>query len=523
MKLLKYFFSLAIGLLCFYYMFAQDQIFLNQPNINNSFKTSNVTSFGKVSTDSIKDILNDINFINSSEMYAPPKNFRSGHVKETTLDKYLKKTDYGFIIDLKSSSNVPTPAVINGKIYVSGGFGSKKYFAFDAFTGKKTWAKLLDDDGPSSAAIEDEIVVFNTESCTIFACDEKTGEHKWSYWLGDPLMSMPSIANGQVFTSYPAHYQRIENESKKIKKRLDSLAFFPSHILISFDLKTGEILWQKWIDGDIMSAPVAEGNELYFTTFTGSLYKVKQKTGEFISAQQTRATSAPIIAGGQLYVARRADKLGEEAKESIATMSLNGKIYKQNKAKKAPYLDHKIQDKAELKSMSSAMDAGNGFGNGAPANSGAQYARMNIGQSNVSSLQSFQGSRTLNYKGNNYTTQGNQLICSNAEKGDDLWTLNIDGDMNKKGGFMATPPLEVNGKIIVATLNGEIFIINSVTGEKEKTFNIKHPIRYQPVVSDGWIYVTTTNGHLAAINTEDAKLTGWPMWGGNAARTNVSH
>ena len=112
------------------------------------------------------------------------------------IDDYLQKTDYGFIINLKSNSNVPSPAISNGKIHVSGGFGSKKYFAFDAFTGEKIWAKLLDDDGPSSAAIVVGISVFNTESCTIFACDENTEKillvlEYWSFWLIVKLINRP--------------------------------------------------------------------------------------------------------------------------------------------------------------------------------------------------------------------------------------------------------------------------------------------------------------------------------------------
>lgn len=518
MKLLHATFIICFGLL-YTKGFTQHNANIN---LYQSQHTASTPHFGKAPTDSIRDILNDVNFINNAQMPAPSKKFRPGHVTEASLNNYYKKTDYGFIINMQSSSNVPTPAISNGNIFVSGGFGSKKYFAFDAVTGQKKWAKQLDDDGPSSAAIAHGTVVFNTESCTIFACDEKTGEHKWSYWLGDPLMSMPSIANNQVFTSYPAHYTRSTNESKETKKRLDSLSFFPSHVLISFDLTTGAILWQKWIDGDIMSAPVVEGENLYFSTFSGSLFKVNQKTGAFISAQQTRATSAPIITNGNLYLARRADKFGESAQESIATMDLDGKFQTQDSAKAAPYLDHKVQDVAEMKTKSNQLDAGNGFGNGAPSNSGVKYAKMNIGQSNVSSLQSFQGSRTLHYKGNNYNTQGNRLYCSNAENGDSVWTIAFKSDMHKKGGFMATPPLEVNGKLIVATLQGEIFIINAKTGLKEKTYVIKSPIRYQPVVSNGWIYVTTTNGQMAAINTKNKQLTGWPMWGGNAARTNES-
>ena len=48
------------------------------------------------------------------------------------------------------------------------------------------------------------------------------------------------------------------------------------------------------------------------------------------------------------------------------------------------------------------------------------------------------------------------------------------------------------------------------------------PVRSQPVAVDGWIYVGTEDGRLVAIDTKDASLTGWPMWGGNAARTGVA-
>ena len=47
-------------------------------------------------------------------------------------------------------------------------------------------------------------------------------------------------------------------------------------------------------------------------------------------------------------------------------------------------------------------------------------------------------------------------------------------------------------------------------------------MRSQPVAVDGWIYVGTEDGRLVAIDTKDASLTGWPMWGGNAARTGVA-
>ena len=166
-----------------------------------------ISTFGKDdSTHYEKDILSSILELNSDEKFKPRKDFKKGIVTAARLSNYLQKTENGFCIKLPSTTNIPTPAVINGNIYISGGFGSRQYYSFDANTGQLKWAINLDDDGPSSPAIEDNIVVFNTESCTIFACDLITGSQIWSYFLGDPLMSMPTIANGIVFTSYPASY-----------------------------------------------------------------------------------------------------------------------------------------------------------------------------------------------------------------------------------------------------------------------------------------------------------------------------
>lgn len=471
-------------------------------------------------TDEGVDVLKQVLEMNGSSLPKPPDHFKAGHVTFTEAATTLTKTANGFSIKLPSSTNVPTPTVHEGKVYVSGGFGSKEYFSFDAKTGDRQWAVSLDDDGPSSAVIEDGTIVYNTESCTIFACDEKTGKYKWSHWLGDPLMCMPAVANGKVFTSYPCYSNSGFNEEiKENGKTIYTMR--SSHVLAAFDLKNGNILWQKWIDGDVMSAPVADGDHVYITTFPGTVYKFDQKKGEILSARYIRGTSAPIIKDGAMIVSRRSDD-GSKAMESIA--QLNEKemsVTRQYANKNADYLSKNVQQKSQLKSISMEHDAGNGFSGGAPATSGAYIAENNIGQSNVSSLQSFQGSRILSFKGLNYNTMGDEVVCTDSKDGKLMWSSKLDGDMHAVGGFLGTPPLAVGGKIIIATYTGEIQVMDSQSGKVETRYATGENIRYQPVVQDGWIYVTTTNGKLIAINTERPELTGWPMWGGNAAHTNI--
>ncbi len=487
---------------------------------NNSSKPSSIL----VEDDSAryeKDILPLIVSLNNDDRYKPKKDFRKGHVTVTTLDNYYEKTADGFCIKLPNNTNVPTPAVIKGSIYLSGGFGSKQYYSFDAATGQLKWAINLDDDGPSSPAIEDDIIVFNTESCTIFACDLLTGKQRWSYWLGDPLMSMPTIANGIVYTSYPARYEG-QPATNKMDTSTQKPSIFPTHVMIAFDLKSGEILWQKWIDSDIMSAPVAQDDLLYVTTFSGGLYKIKQKTGEILEAKAMRATSAPVFDGnGEMIVSRRADNAKDSVASEVVVRGM-GRVQKSYYRKEAKYLDNKVQAQSGLKSEAMKMDAGNGFSGGAPSTANWQAADVNIGQSNVATLQSFQGSRALYNNGFLYNTMGDEIVCTDSS-GKVSWKYGLEGDMKKQGGFMGTPPVYANGYIIIATLSGEVLVMDAKLGKVVNKYQVKDPVRYQPIADKGWIFVTTVNSKMYAINTGNAAITGWSMWGGNAARTNKSN
>ena len=469
-------------------------------------------------------------------VYSDPGNnvtatFNQGEVSPTYLKDYLIKTDNGFVIQLPGNTLVPSPVIYDGKIFVSGGFGSKQYYSFESKTGELIRAWDLDDDGPSSAAIKDSILVFTTESCTIFAVDLLTGNQLWSWWLGDPLMSMPAIANGIVFTAYPAGSSQLNTNQEFFESEtvhdpyLGSNQNLPdlSHILTAFDLKTGEVLWQRWIDGDVMSAPVAHKKEIYVTTFAGTLYKFRQKSGELISVSEIRATSAPVITKDGIYISKRADNQGERVSEELARYDEKQIIQDGRYNKKyAPYLDKDLQGDSEMKKQSVMMDAGNGFISGAPASSGWMKANDIIGQSNVSSLQSFQGSRSLYHMEKNYLTMGNELFCSDPSTGKNIWSIKLEGDMLKEGGFMGTPPLAVGQYIIVATYTGDVLVIEAESGKVEEKYVVGDPVRYQPVVMDGWIYITTTNSTLYAFNTGIKELTGWPMWGGNAERSNES-
>ena len=523
------------------------------------------------------DVTEKMREYNSDKFASPPTKFRKGHVTKRELDpKAIVKTQAGFTIKLPSGAPVPTPTVYDGKVYVSGGFHSKEYYCFDATSGKVVWAINLDDDGPSSAVCSDGICVFNTESCTIFAVNANTGSHIWSHWLGDPLTSTPAIANGLVFTSYPAAGgggganqqggnfnpslnnnapQQLNNTQQLLPQQIEEPEQTPecddntdtfeneadseeeaeveeggkkrppmSHVLACLDLKTGKILWQKWIDSDVMTSPVCVDHEVYITTFAGTVMRFQQKSGKILSAKKERATSAPVVVGDDVLFSQRADKADEDGpvREALAFNDRQkGTVKFSVNPKVAKHIDNKVQENTEHNAKGQQLDAGNGFGGGAPAAANPTAAWGNIGYGSVSTMQSFQGSRGCVFGHMTLTCPGDEIICNDNGSGKVKWKVKLEGDIEKVGGFLAAPPAAAGKHVFVSTLDGHVLQLDPEKGKLVKKHKVGSPVRFQPAIVDGRIFVGTQDGKLVVLDTKDRSLTGWTTWGGNAAHTGV--
>ncbi len=264
----------------------------------------------------------------------------------------------GWAVQLEGNHALATPCVVDGRVYIGGGFGSYDFYCLDAATGEQIWRVRTTDDGPTAAVVVGEYVCFNTESCTLEVRLTSTGELVWGRWLGDPLMSQPAATEEYVVVCFPRGGGPVPNQQLQMNSNVappinnqnaatpgtedapsDAAATAESqqappveanlntqrktaeapeahhkpvprgkvvhghppvegegtHALACYALATGELRWIQSVPADCITAPVIDDGVVYAATFDGTVTTLDLESGELLGKEQQNATSAPWV------------------------------------------------------------------------------------------------------------------------------------------------------------------------------------------------------------------------------------
>jgi hypothetical protein len=70
---------------------------------------------------------------------------------------------------------------------------------------------------------------------------------------------------------------------------------------------------------------------------------------------------------------------------------------------------------------------------------------------------------------------------------------------------------------VVSTHDGQLFGLDIDTGYTLWAYAIGRDVVAEPVIARGWVYATTKDGYVIALNVGDSSLDGWHMFGGTPA------
>jgi len=426
-----------------------------------------------------------------------------GLVPDAAIEAEPFETENGFTgwkVHVPDGKPLATPAVADGMVFVGGGFGTYDFYAFDADDGDLVWQYHVGDDGPTAAIVHRGRVAFNTESCILYVLDAKKGHKIWSQWLGDPLMAQPAAADDKLYITYPGGDGH--------------------HYLTCRMLETGGEAWKQQLIGEVITAPVVNGGSVFCATLEGTVYHFDADDGELKWKDQKLATSAPWVVGEEVYVSKRVEVAGEggstDQYEGIAGLGrgsgdqTNEELYAYNKAE---YLEYDAG--SAYASEQAELDASVGFG-AAPAAAKLGQAMENVGVGTVSGVWAYQGSRPLIVGDRSFNAMNDALRAVDLESGKVIWEKQFKQTENR-GGRALTPPSLAGDNLYFGSTDGDVICVRSGDGKELWRFNVGEPIRFQPAVVGGKVFVGTDYGNIFCVDVKDRSADGWAMWGGNAA------
>jgi outer membrane protein assembly factor BamB len=421
----------------------------------------------------------------------------------------------GWKITLPGRRPLATPAVVGGRAFLGGGFGSYEFYALDADTGRVSWQYQTTDDGPTAAVVHNGFVAFNTESCELEVLTTG-GRPLWKKWLGDPLLSMPALDDDRAYVAYP--------DSRGDRR----------HYLAAFDLRTGRQQWRQPLDGEVITAPVLADGHIYLTTLAGILCCFRKDDGTPAWQEAKHATTSPVVWRGRCYFSQRKERdlrgrgAGLQQMEEVAARGIDPLASTHSypgTACLADWLDYlKRQAGSPQYQACEAADAAVGFTGLKKGDAKMAQAQANLGHGHVSGLWAYQGSKPFLSGGRLFSSLGDTLHCIDPETEAIDWQRPL---YDRKGRAelldnALTPPVLVNRKVFLGTIDGEVICLSAASGERLWTVRLGEPVLFQPAVARGRVYVPTHAGSLFCLETGDPQDDGWLMWGASAAHNGLS-
>jgi outer membrane protein assembly factor BamB len=423
----------------------------------------------------------------------------------------------GWRVRIPGDRPLATPAVVDGRVFLGGGFGSYDFYGLDADNGRVAWQYQTEDDGPTAAVVADGRVVFNTESCELEVLTTD-GQRVWKHWLGDPLLSIPAVGGGRVFMAYP--------DSRADRR----------HYLACFDLADGRQVWRQPMTGEVITCPVLANGRVYLANLDGTLACFEQEDGRPLWQEARNATSSPAVWRDQCYFSQRDEVRARAGAAAAAAAQQMEHLARKRAAAGTPteryegtaspadYLDHeKRRHRSPHYGKHGAFDGKVGFA-GHKGDAKIAQAMGNLGTGHVFGVWAFQGSKPFIAYGRLFSGLGDTVHCADPETKEVFWKSKLrQGEAGAELlDSILTPPALVNGKLFLGTLDGRVLCLSAASGDTLWSVRIGEPVLFQLAVARGRVYAPTALGSLFCLETGDPADDGWLMWGATPAHNGLT-
>ncbi|MCD4784131.1 MAG: PQQ-binding-like beta-propeller repeat protein [Candidatus Eremiobacteraeota bacterium] len=333
-----------------------------------------------------------------------------------------------------------SPIVYKGLVYY--GSGDMNLHALNQYTGAVVWKRPTSGFIASTPAIYNDIIYAGSCDGKVYASDAQKGKPAWVF----PRKRKENI--GSITANILACKQGVFVVNNRGE-------------LYRLDLETGKVIW-KFESGEngngkeecaldeegreILSSPAIFENMVFVASRNGRVFCVDSGTGREIwrfpadHPLQHRFISTPAVCNDHCYIPDR-----------------SGHFYA-------------LSLKTGEDSWVYAVDL-DGVVEGSPS---VGYGKIFIG------------------------TQDEYLVALDLRAGGEIWRMKND-KIRLLDAIFSTPTIVSNNLVFFGSNSGYLYCRSIDSGETVWKEKLDSPIRSAPVVSDGFLYVTTTGGYIYAF------------------------
>jgi outer membrane protein assembly factor BamB len=214
-----------------------------------------------------------------------------------------------------------SPAVVDGVVYVGGGFN---LFAVDAVTGKQLWKVPLRYAGQSAPTVANDIVVVASQEGWVYGINKDSGEAIWRSPADGLVFGAPAVAHDAVVFGTDAgnvYSLDIADGSVTWRGEIEGAVYAGASVvddviivqstsgrLVAMSFDTGDILWEGDIGGDhavsILGNPGSgEGAAVVVTANDGGVYALTVHDGQQRWLHPSgKPQSGPAVTSGNTVV-----------------------------------------------------------------------------------------------------------------------------------------------------------------------------------------------------------------------------
>ena len=182
----------------------------------------------------------------------------------------------------------PCPIVVNGMLYIGGGWGPILY-ALNATTGGSMWNYTTWAWIASTPSVVDNVVYFSSYNTNVTSLDASTGALIWNYTTGDFLAaSSPCVVNDVLY-----------------------IGGGWGNIVYALNTTTGLQIWNYTTEDQVHSSPAVADGIVYVGSSDYNVYALNATTGAKIWNYTTGfdVFSYPAVVEGIVYVGSSDDNV----------------------------------------------------------------------------------------------------------------------------------------------------------------------------------------------------------------------